>query len=185
MTRATSARSPLKAFTDYPLEGATGVVEVQMLAYDRNKYATVRFGAQVTKIKAGYLYRDPALTRCLARVEFYSLPVADDAPTPSRRQACRELKARRRKKTTYTVRQRCFTTLRAAAKALARCYLSNQEANLWRERGIGGSWSNAPLLEIERDPAGHLLFWYCQNRKGRCVLKRRRFRRLFAKRGAG
>ena len=68
----------MKAYTDYPIADASGVVEVKVLAYDRNKYATVRLGEHVTDVKSGYLFRDRDLSKPLKTLALHQLPVSCD-----------------------------------------------------------------------------------------------------------
>lgn len=50
----------MKAWTDYPLSNKPDhypeFVEVEVLAYDRNKYVVVEYDGRQHTIKAGYLY---------------------------------------------------------------------------------------------------------------------------------
>jgi hypothetical protein len=36
------------------------IVEVELVAYDQNKYVTVRYGGELYEIKSGYLYATPS-----------------------------------------------------------------------------------------------------------------------------
>lgn len=97
------AKPVLKAFTDYPIDGYNGVHQVEVLAYDRDKYATVRIGSSVEDVKSGYLFRDPALTRHLSRVSLYRLPQEVGEPADSHEEVQRELKRLRRRRADYTL----------------------------------------------------------------------------------
>lgn len=97
------AKPVLKAFTDYPIDGYDGVHQVEVIAYDRDKYATVRIGSSVEDVKSGYLFRDEALTRRLSRVSLYRLPVEAGAPADSHEKVQRELKRLRSRRTDYTL----------------------------------------------------------------------------------
>jgi hypothetical protein len=55
----------MRAYTDYPIlalgdkSGAIAPIRpCRVVAYDRNKYATVLVGGHVVEIKAGYLYKN-------------------------------------------------------------------------------------------------------------------------------
>jgi hypothetical protein len=118
------------AFTDYPLDECVGalMVEVEMLAYDRDKYVTVRYGEQVTSIKRCYLYLAPDMEKLVTRKQLYRLPLEVDGSMRTRRQVHHEMMLdRRRKKTTYDLfidDQFCgvYTTLHEALRQFGMHY---------------------------------------------------------------
>lgn len=96
----------MKAYTNYPSETnpTSSVVEIEVLSYDRNKYATVCHEGEEEDIKTGYIYKDPALTKRFSNIHWMMLPEEPWDRKPTRLEAHEELKATyRRKKTRYTV----------------------------------------------------------------------------------
>lgn len=92
------------AYTDYPVGAHTGTIKVELLAYDRDKYVTVRAGTDVEDVKTGYLFQDKDLKRHLSVITLYSLPSEEGKPVPTRLKAHAEMmKHRRRHKTRYSL----------------------------------------------------------------------------------
>ncbi|GBG14860.1 porin [Novimethylophilus kurashikiensis] len=84
------------------LDTGFGLELVDILAYDRNKYVTVRQNGEVSLVKRGYLFRDALGQVRFPAIFWYQLPRAEGLPRPSRLQASQELKAlRRHSKTRY------------------------------------------------------------------------------------
>lgn len=138
-----------RAFTDYPLPARQGMVEVDVVAYDRNKYATVRYAGDEFQVKRGYLHADAAMTRQIPRARWCALPYATTAPAPTRRAAERERKAKARaKQTRYTLWiGPCRHDIGTLAEALRRARQLT-DFHLFRTRRLGGSWTNACLIEV-------------------------------------
>ena len=67
----------MKAYTDYPFEGNENgsTIEVEVLAYDRNKYAQVNWNGEIHEVKTGYLYREPERQKNLKYSELIALPI--------------------------------------------------------------------------------------------------------------
>lgn len=83
------------AYTNYPFPelGDPGIVrQVRVIAYDRNKYATVLVGNIVSTVKAGYLYSDKELSKRFRNSKWYNVPVIAGDPLPTRREMAAEKK---------------------------------------------------------------------------------------------
>lgn len=94
----------MKVYTDYTINGSTGIIQVEALSYDRNKYVTVRYGNIIDEIKSGYLYLDPGLQHFIGQRRLYALPMEPGEKPRTRRQVHAELMInRRRHKTTYVL----------------------------------------------------------------------------------
>lgn len=94
-------------FTDY--FGA--VVPIEILEFDNNKYVTVRKpDGAIEEIKAGYIWRDPAMTRRIPEVDWYI-----------HGGGCRKNFHPRVRKTTYTVyfQHESWDGIPSKAKAVA------------------------------------------------------------------
>ena len=66
----------MKAYTDYPFtqDSCVEVKEIDVLSYDRNKYAVVEYQGEEYTIKRGYIWRDVALTTGFPVIYWCSLP---------------------------------------------------------------------------------------------------------------
>lgn len=147
----------MKAYTDYPLQTNPNseVVEIEVFSYDRNKYCTVRHAGEEEEIKAGYVWRDPKLTKRFSNLCWLQLPVKPWNKAPSRLQVFAEYKRiYRSKKVSYTLyngsEDHYYNTLSDALKAFSRvkgdCYLFADT--------VGGfGWSARMILSREK---GHL-----------------------------
>lgn len=89
-----------KYYTDYPLDGQsfTGEFkEVELLAYDRNKYVEVRDAQGLQDgIKAGYIRKYAFDNKTLKRItdqDLFKLPWEEHQPRPTRQEQAAELKA--------------------------------------------------------------------------------------------
>ena len=178
MTRSTPAPRTLRAFTDYPIAGSAGVVEIEVLAYDRDKYANVRLLSDpnaTESVKSGYIFLDAALTQRPGMVRLYGLPTEMGEPGYNRRQVHATLKTEHKRKTEYNLwvgeTRHTYATLREALRHLARVYRTH-DCGLCRTRKEGYSWVSMPLLDVETG-----LFDISMNRKGRAVFKVRHFKR--------
>lgn len=163
-----------RAFTDYPLPTRQGMVEVDVVAYDRNKYATVRYAGEEFQIKRGYLHADAAMTRQITRARWCALPYAADAPAPTRRAAERERKTKvRTKRTRYTLwigqRRHDAATLAVAL----RCARGKTDFSIFRTRHLGRKWANTFLVRAN----GGQLTVGCRPGQ-RPVLKQKHLRQL-------
>lgn len=141
------------AFTDYPLNGSTGVIEVTVLAYDRNKYVTVRHGETLESVKSGYLYRDVQLRHWFGESWLYALPEEVGGPVPTRKAVHAELRAiRRRHRTTYTLwvgdKKHPYGTLKAALRHFGRVF-RDQDCALSRQQEVRHSWRQDSIVESE------------------------------------
>lgn len=154
------------AYTDYPLPEHQGVVKVQLLAYDRNKYVTVDFQGFYEGVKSGYLFADAALTKHLTWAKLYSLPRSVEHHWPTRKEVAAELKARRKRKTHYFLwlgdERRSVGTLKAALRLIAR---DRRKVDCMLDRRT--EFMTTTLLETER---GSLVRY---THRGRPHLKRR------------
>lgn len=94
-----------KAFTDYPVEGNpdSKVVEVTVLAYDRDKYATVEYNGTQSDVKTGYIFKDPELKVYFNNRVWYTTPREVGLPTQTKLRACREYKHSAKKSIWYSV----------------------------------------------------------------------------------
>lgn len=146
-------------FTDYPIEGNPDsvVIEVEVLAYDRNKYVIVRRGDVVEEIKSGYLLSDAGLTKHFGRKFFYSLPQAVGGRWPTRREIHAEYAQHRVRTTTYTLwvgnAKHKYATLDAALRHFARVWRSGDCA-VDRKQARGFGLVMDTLIESE---GGHLV----------------------------
>lgn len=168
----------LKAFTDYPIEGHTGIIEVEVLAFDRNKYATVRIGDIVEDVKRCYLCRDPALTRPLDLVRLYQLPQEVGEPAEPRAQVFRTLKHERRRRTDYILwvgdTRHAYKTLDAALRHMAR--VSRTETCLLRRcRSMNYGFSSEGL--VENGPEGYFIM--TGTKRSRNSIKTRHYKKYF------
>lgn len=100
-------KSARQYFTDYPIQGnADGaMVQVELLAYDRNKFITVKYKGEVDEVKSGYIYSDPAVLRRLTQNEVFALPLTPQARRPQKLHIARELRKARITKVTYLLRR--------------------------------------------------------------------------------
>lgn len=143
----------LFAYTDYPVNGSTGVIKVEMLAYDRDKYVTVRHGDNIEEVKTGYLFQDDKLQQFFNMTHFCSLPSELNESKPTRRQVCAEVMAhRRRHHTTYTLwigkNIQTYRNLHQALRHFGRVF-REQDCALFRSRAIGRTWSSESFVESE------------------------------------
>lgn len=139
----------MKAYTSYPLEGRPGVIEIEVLSYDRNKYCTVRYNGVEYEIKRGYIWKDTALTKSFAEIEWYLLPEDAWSKKPTRRQAYQERKHdKRHKGIKYALNlggsRKEYKNLSDALSAFAS---ASQDGWLSRFVRKGYSFSVGPILE--------------------------------------
>lgn len=143
----------MKFYTDYPINGTDGVKEVEVLAYDRNKYVTVRFQGKTTAIKAGYLRQDEALTNPVLRRQLRVLPVKEDGSVPTRREIHAELKQMRRQhRTAYTLLVGDdayeYRSLKESLAHFGRVY-QGADCTLIRYRARKYRWGSVPFVASE------------------------------------
>lgn len=148
----------MKAYTDYPLETnpTSGVVEIEVLSYDRNKYAGVRHDGEEEEIKIGYIYKDPACTKTFANIHWLLLPRNPWDKKPTRLEAYREHKKTYRfKKISYALyskgKKKHYTNLSDALKALSSC---ERDYALFVNTVNGRGWGGGLLVSRED---GHLV----------------------------
>jgi hypothetical protein len=165
------------AYTDYPLgQPPRQVVRVTVLAYDRNKYATVVFDGEPHEVKRGYLFDDQAMTRRLRDSKLYGLPAAADGVVPSRKQVAAELREKRYHLTDYTVwvgdKRHPAKSLRSALRVFATNF-RRTNCSITRYRAYGGGSIHEGLIDSE---AGVITL--ISSRNGRSIIKARRVNRL-------
>lgn len=139
----------MKAYTSYPLDSNSGVTEIEVLSYDRNKYCRIICNAIQYEIKRGYIWKDFALTKSFSKIQWYLLPTEPLGSKPTRRQAYREMKHDKHKKQTkymlsYGDSTKEFKNLNDALTAFARL---NQDSWLVRFTSKGYSFTSSPILE--------------------------------------
>lgn len=139
----------MKAYTSYPLECHPGVTEIEVLSYDRNKYCTVRYNGVEYEIKRGYIWKDMALTKSFAEIEWYLLPEDAWSKKPTRRQAYQEMKYdNRRKGTKYALNLGgSLKEYKNLSDALSAFASSSQDGWLLRSVRKGYSFNAGPILE--------------------------------------
>lgn len=154
----TNSKAPVFAFTNYPIEGSPlgDVVKVEVLTYDRNKYALVRYQGHIDEVKAGYLMRDHRLDKPLSHLTLALLPYTLEGTRPSKQKAQQEVSRKRKlRKTYYCVirnnngaaeNQGEFSNLRDALKAFKAC---GNDALLFRDSRQGYSYRSVPMMEME------------------------------------
>ncbi len=143
----------MKYYTDYPINGVDGVKEVEVLAYDRNKYVTVLFQGKTTAIKAGYLMQDEALTKPVLRRQLLALPAEEGGSVPSRREIHAELKQMRRQhRTSYTLlvgdEAHEYRSLKESLAHFGRVY-RDADCTLIRYRARKYRWGSEPFVASE------------------------------------
>lgn len=99
-----SYKQELVAYTDYPLLGIHDqLYKVKVVAYDRNKYATVVMNDHSYEVKIGYIFKNHILKTQFTNRELYSLPTVEGGPRSTRLQVTTILKRENKHKTTYVV----------------------------------------------------------------------------------
>ncbi len=106
----------MKALTDYPFDDTDDFKEVEVLSWDRDKYAKVRTSAgTIEEIKRGYL--QPIDQTRSSEIYWYMLPTEVGSSRKTKREAHQELmKIRRCEKTSYDVNGKCFRSLKSALR---------------------------------------------------------------------
>lgn len=153
--------------TDFPISGNESGQEVQLnlLAYDRNKYVTVKFQDYEDSVKSGYIYKYVSgKKKFLSKRDVMSLPISVKGIAPSRKSIEEEIKCSRKRKTTYTVwigtNKRDFYTLKSVLKYVIHKMKSTSE-DIYVSRCVKSkySWDTTPIFEIE----GSQVFEYGRN----------------------
>lgn len=93
-----------KAYTDYHIEDGTydtGIKEVEVISYDRDKYCTVLRNGFEDEVKLGYLFMDPGLKRRPGKAIVLALPESPEDEPKTRMQAYKDLRLGRKTKTCY------------------------------------------------------------------------------------
>lgn len=164
-------KNSIFAWTDYPIDDDHSTKQVQVLRYDRNKYASVQWGDKFESIKVGYLYRDSELQRRLSQINLYMLPAYEDDRSHSRREATAALRQETRRKTTYDLwagQDRLeFNSLSSALKKLSN-HLLEMDCLLSRTVRCNYGFRSEPLIESENG-----FFSLFIGRKKRSILKSR------------
>lgn len=154
-------------YTDYPISGNESGQEIQvsLLAYDRNKYVTVKFQDYEDSVKSGHIYKYVSgKKKFLSKKDVLSLPACVGDAAPSRKLVESEIKLARKRKTTYTVwvgtNKRDFYTLKSMLKYVIHKISSTGE-NIYASRCVKSkySWDTTPIFEIE----GSQVFEYGRN----------------------
>jgi len=154
----------MKAYTDYPfielgdIAGKVAPVrEVEVLTYDRDKYALVLFDNVYQSIKAGYLYKTNNVSTIRSRkapnvnrFDLYSLPIEDGGTSHNRKQVTEYLKTIRKRKTTYRfytpTRMFEYSNLRASLSHFVSLY-TKLDCFLLKEVKKGCGFSSIPIAE--------------------------------------
>lgn len=178
--------SDAKFYTDYPIAGNEEgvVVAIELLAYDRNKYLTVRFGDSTEEVKTGYVYKviNGKTKKWLSTKDILSLPTSTDAKAPTQRDIHSELKSKRSKKTTYSVwvggTRSEFNTLKEVF-AFVFPFVTNTTKDIvvMKEFRSKHSWYNAAIVEV----TGNDVWDFPERRRGARnsgVLSKKYFREL-------
>lgn len=144
-------KNTMKAYTNYPLQTnpTSSVVEIEVLSYDRNKYAGVRHDGEEEEIKTGYIYKDAELTKRFAEIEWYLLPEDAWSKKPTRQQAYQEMKYdKRRKGIKYALNLGgSLKEYKNLSDALSAFASSSQDGWLLRSVRKGYSFNAGPILE--------------------------------------
>lgn len=148
----------MKAYTDYPLQTnpTSSVVEIEVLSYDRNKYAGVRHDGEEEEIKTGYIYKDPACTKLFPKIHWVLLPCVPWGKKPTRLEAYREHKKfYRANKVRYAFysenKKGRYASLDAALKVFSAC---DQDCSVFVNY-VKGTGRGGGLLVSRED--GHLV----------------------------
>ncbi|WP_087864421.1 hypothetical protein [Comamonas thiooxydans] len=183
--------------TDYPIEGneAHSWIQVQLLAYDRNRYVAVQHGAVIEWIKAGYVRKAKASSapvKYLSRKDLYSLPREVGGPKPSCFAVHLELKAYRKRETDYSLLQhdpvsqslvscpKSFSTRKALLDHLCGSLLAMKKGSpvyfvASRARRVGRKSEISELFEID---SGALIEMAGRGARGIGPLSRRDYVKL-------
>lgn len=157
------------AWTDYPIGSDNSIKQVELVRYDRNKYALVKFGEEFKGIKSGYLFQDSALTRHMTAMALYALPIHDEDRAHTRLEVVNALRKEMRRQTTYALyvgkKRFRYTNLDEALAKLAPVILK-EECHLSRHQKKNYSYISEPLINSEDG-----YFSRFRNSKQRVVLK--------------
>jgi hypothetical protein len=164
-------KNSISAWTDYPIDDDHSTKKVQVLRYDRNKYASVQWGDKFESIKVGYLFQDIELQRRLSALELYMLPAYEGDRYHSRREATETLRKETRRRINYDLwvgqNRLEFSSLSAALKKLAK-HLIKVDCVLSRTVRCNYGFRSEPLIESEN---GYFSLFI--NNKKRPILKTR------------
>lgn len=150
-----------KAYTDYPIlgDGDHSIRQVDVVAYDRDKYARIVFNGKDYEVKSGYIFADAQLKRRFSKYAWYSLPTEIDGKYPTRKEVHDTVKAEyRRKKVKYIVSKQHPTTLKYTEKifrnlhgalAYASAIKKRTDADVERVIQSGFSYHSQGILCIE------------------------------------
>ena len=161
----------MKAYTDYPFEGNENgsTIEVEVLAYDRNKYAQVNWNGEIHEVKTGYLYREPERQKNLKYSELIALPIEVGGKKMTKKEVSKYIKEENRRKTKYFVWVGSHKTETASLKkalSIFAKYYKEDKCCIIKDQSAG-YWSNHMGL-IESEFGNLILF---SNRKNRSSLK--------------
>lgn len=97
----------IKYYTDYPIPGNpnSGVVEIEVLTYDRNKYSHVRCDGIISSMKRGYIFSldKNGNRKQIKQLELYKLPVELGDEPNSKLKALTELRKDRKPYVRYVL----------------------------------------------------------------------------------
>lgn len=171
----------MKAYTDYPfVDGDYSIKEIEVLAYDRDKYASVRTpDGTINQVKTGYITKDAGATKFFNRRVWHSLPERVFGPRPTRKQIATTHKRFYKKRVTYRVfwetSARKFTNLVDAIAFIKT--INIDDCNLVRYSDLKTSWTSEPLLGIENG-IPYRVRNTCGKDRNRCAIKYKRFKIL-------
>ena len=143
-------------YKDYPIEGneSSDLIAIELLAYDRNKYVTVKYKELIDSIKSGYIYKlVEGDKKFLSKNDVFSLPVEVGEGRPSRKDIANELKSSRHKKTSYNVwidgkREEFDTILSAVNFVRNRIKHTVHDVEITRQVKNKNFWTNETIVEI-------------------------------------
>ncbi len=161
----------MKAYTDYPFEGNENgsTIEVEVLAYDRNKYAKVKWNGEIHEVKTGYLYRTPEKIKTLKYSEVIALPVEVGGKKMTKKEVSSYIKEETRRRTKYFVWVGSHKTETASLKkafAIFAKYYKEDKCCIIKDQSAGFWSKHMGLIESE---FGNLIILL--DRNNRSVLK--------------
>lgn len=144
----------MKAYTVYPINDTYGQVKmVEVLSYDRNKYAVVQYNGEHHEIKQGYIWKDDKLTKRFTTFHWAMLPHTPDGLKPSQLRANMERKHNNRdKRTIYWLcyangKSRRYKNVLRALDAFA--HSTGDRYVIKERRGDGWAFASSTMIEVE------------------------------------
>lgn len=171
----------MKAYTDYPfVDGDYSIKEIEVLAYDRDKYASVRTpDGTIDQVKTGYITKDAGATKFFNRRVWHSLPTCVSGLKPTRKEVAAERKRWYKKKVTYCVfrtnehRHRTFTNLKAALEFVKTAGIGGSELVRYSDRK--NSWTSDCLIRYDEGVL-YRCRRTCGKNQDRCAIKYNRIK---------